>query len=325
MVMKMSSIIGRNWLVGVLLVAAILGPAESSAKPAADAFKHFRDCENCPEMVVLPGGGYLMGATEEEFKGEDKYRIMYLGETPRHKVDVKIFAIAKFSVTRKQFGIFADETGFDGKGCTVFNGKKWIFDSGASWRSPGFKQTDQDPVVCVSWDDTQKYITWLNSDIPNKKQGNYRLPTEEEWEYAARAGTVTSSYWGGNPLEQCKYENARDLTAKMLDPNVPFADCADGYITTAPVGSLLSNPWGLFDMLGNVNQWISDCSTLGYSDGSIAVAREGVKMFGCPSRVLRGASWASIPIAVHSANRAGGAPNMRNSANGFRLAADVSN
>lgn len=296
-----------NLIVSLLLVVANFTSTSLYAKPVRDAFTHFRDCDVCSEMVFLPAGEYLMGATEEEFKGEDQYRFMYLGETPRHKVNIKSFEIAKFSVTRKQFGMFASETGFDGKGCKIFNGRKWILDSNASWKNPGFKQTDQDPAVCISWDDAQKFIAWIDLKISNNTGEHFRLPTEEEWEYAARAGTATSSYWGGNSFEQCKYENARDSTARLLDPSVPFVECNDGYITTAPVGSFRPNPWGLFDMLGNAYQWISDCSSLGYSDGSIAVAREGVKMYGCSSRVLRGASWASIPIAVRSANRGGAA------------------
>lgn len=120
----MFSRIRTNWLAGFFLVITNFAFASSDSRSVSSEFPHFRDCDACSEMVVIPTGEYLMGATEEEFKGEySGYKTFYLVETPRHRVDVKSFAIAKFSVTRKQFEIFANETNFDGKGCTVFDGK----------------------------------------------------------------------------------------------------------------------------------------------------------------------------------------------------------
>lgn len=285
-------------------------------------FEHFRDCDACSEMIALPSGNYMMGATEEEFKGKDQYRYMYTDETPRHEVKVSSFSLAKFDVTRKQFSIFANETGFREKGCHIFNGKEWVTDPKADWRNPGFRQTDNDPVVCVSWDDAQKFIAWLNSKLPRAKMRIYRLPTEMEWEYAARAGTSGATYWGNNPQDQCKYENTRDQSARALDITAPIADCTDGYIETAPVGSFRPNPWGFFDMLGNVQQWVEDCPNIGYRNPP---ATQGINSESCRARALRGASWASIPVGVRSAARGGTAPSVRESIFGFRLAADISN
>lgn len=247
---------------------------------------------------------------------------MYAFETPRHEVRVKSFAMAQFDVTRKDFSVFAKETGFQRKGCRIFDGKKSSFDKSADWQHPGSAQTDHDPVVCVSWDDAQEYVAWLNSKSGDKAIHKYRLPFDEEWEYAARAGTVTATHWGNNPLDQCRYENARDQSARVLGPTAPHADCTDGYIYTAPVGSFRPNPWGLFDMLGNALQWVEDCSSIGYANRPTTGERGS-----CPfqNRALRGASWASIPIAVRAAAGSGLLPNSATSLVGFRLAADVLN
>jgi formylglycine-generating enzyme required for sulfatase activity len=293
----------------------------TSASAAENTLAHFRDCDVCSEMVALPSGAFMMGATEDEFQGENKrYRFMYVNETPRHEVHVKSYALAKFDVTRKQFETFVDATGFHEKGCRVFKQGRWYFDPSADWKNPGFSQTDRDPVVCVSWFDAEKFIAWLNTKLPKTAVHRYRLPTEEEWEYAARASTITQAYWGSNHADQCRYENARDLAARILDPNVPLADCNDGFVWTAPVGSFRPNPWGLYDMLGNAYQWIADCPEVGYHPPP-AVPEWMPNHF--QFRSLRGASWASIPIAVRSAGRMAAKPEDRDSTFGFRLAVDL--
>jgi formylglycine-generating enzyme required for sulfatase activity len=315
----MATVFGTLLLVMIFATNAMA----SDSKGAYQPLEHFRDCDACSEMLVLPSGKYMMGATEDEFAGNDQYRFMYVDETPRHEADVKSFALAKFDVTRKQFEIFANETGFSGKGCHIFNGKEWVNDANADWRNPGFRQSDSDPVVCVSWDDTQRFIAWLNSKLAKTKARTYRLPTETEWEYAARAGTTTATYWGHNPLDQCKYENTRDQSARVLDATTPIADCTDGYVETSPVGSFRPNPWGLFDMLGDATQWAADCPFFSYS--ALPRAAPNANSASCRMRAVRGASWATIPIGVRAAFRAATIPNRRDSTNGFRLAADLSN
>jgi len=291
-------------------------PAHAKTR-ASEKLVHFRDCAVCSEMIILPVGNYMMGATEAEFRGQDKkYQFMYNDEIPRHGEHIASFAIAKFDVTRRQFSIFARETGFLGKGCEIYDGKKWINDRSADWQNPGFQQTDNDPVVCVSWSDAQKYIVWLNSKFDAGKKIIYRLPTEAEWEYAARAGTITAAYWGNDARAQCEYENARDESAKRLDPSADYAPCTDGYVYTAPVGSFKPNPWGLFDMLGNVEQWVEDCVVIGYRSPPDLSANPNA----CKGRMLRGASWASIPIGVRAAGRGGIFADTRESVYGFRLA-----
>lgn len=302
----------------------------SDVKNASSEFENFRDCDVCSEMVAIPSGEYLMGSSKEEFNGEDQYKTMYQDETPQHPVTVKSFGIAKYDVTRQQFAIFSKETGFKSKGCYTFKGKNWLvgrkhwfFDKTADWKNPGFKQAEQDPVVCVSWNDTQKFIIWINTKVSNKNSGKYRLPTEEEWEYAARAGTVTPMYWGGDRSEQCKFENTRDLSKEKMDPIGPYVDCDSGYAETSPVGSFHSNPWGLFDMLGNVYQWVSDCNSLGYANQLPATPE--VITISCSYRRTRGASWATIPIGVRSASRGASKFDTPNSTIGFRLAVNLPN
>jgi formylglycine-generating enzyme len=327
--------IGTAFLSGLLMLMNQAALADSTAHNtgdpiqarthASEKLQHFRDCDVCSEMVVLRSGKYMMGATKEEFKGKVEFNngdaslTIYPDEIPQHEVTVKAFALARFNVTRAQFAVFARETGFRGEGCRISDGFQTKLIGDADWQNPGFPQTDRDPVVCVSWDDAQKYIAWLNAKL--NKPGKYRLPTEEEWEYAARAGTVTAAYWGDDPQEQCKYENARDLSARSLDPSAPYAPCTDGYVHTAPVGSFRPNPWGLFDMLGNARQWVENCSTIGYHQPPLTVETQP----GECNRQIRGGAWASIPVKVRSAMRGGMKSSIRDNATGFRLAVDISN
>ena len=141
----------------------------------------FRDCPECPEMVVVPAGSFLMGSSPDE-KGRRKC------ESPLHRVSIpKPFAAGKYEVTKREFGVFVRATGRDMEGgCWLFDpvegkGKK---DVARSWRSPGYEQTDRDPVSCVNWSDAQAYVNWLSE----KTEKLYRLPSEAEWEYAARVG-----------------------------------------------------------------------------------------------------------------------------------------
>jgi formylglycine-generating enzyme required for sulfatase activity len=154
--------------------------------------------------------------------------------------------------------------------------------------------------------------------------GHYRLPTEAEWEYAARAGTISSRYRGDNIDDGCAYENIADQSLKKEAPGgaVTFANCADGYgATTAPVGLFMPNPWGLHDMLGNVASGLEDCYVANYretpNDGSPNTTGD------CTSRVVRGGSWAHSPPGVRAALRWGADPNLSLNVIGFRVAKTI--
>jgi formylglycine-generating enzyme required for sulfatase activity len=146
------------------------------------------------------------------------------------------------------------------------------------------------------------------------------LPSEAEWEYAARAGTATSRYWGDDPGERdaCRFANAADQTVKEKFGWSPVLSCRDGFVFTAPVGSYESNVWKLRDMLGNVWEWVEDCwheSYAGAPGDSSAWIEEG-----CPRRVLRGGSWGNGPGSLRSADRDGYGPEFRSGDAGFRVA-----
>jgi formylglycine-generating enzyme required for sulfatase activity len=197
---------------------------------------------------------------------------------------------------------------------------------GRSWRDPGFDQTsDRYPAVCVSWNDAKAFIRWLS----RKTGKTYRLPTEAEWEYAARAGTRTARYWGDDPNQACVHENVADRSTYETGfsrqsrktwsrPSGRRHDCDDGRYLIAPVGSYRANGFGLYDMLGNVWEWTEDCGNASYTgapaDGSAWLTGD------CSRRVLRGSSWTSEPRYARSANRARDPSDYRSTGIGFRLA-----
>ncbi len=290
--------------------------------------KQFKECDVCSEMVVLPSGVFWMGASEDDVRLIEKADSSLLGnllnrstisrETPRHQVKVKSFAIAKYPITVEQFSIFARETKFEGKGCNALHPNGQNRDDEADWHNPWFKQSNNEPVVCVSWNDAQKYILWLNSKFP-ESHAKYRLPTEAEWEYAARAGTTTPAYWG-DASQQCKFANAGDRATKSVDfsgynTNASIADCDDGFATTSPVGAFPPNPWGLYDMLGNAKQWINECGLTNYTSGHLST--------NCARRTERGAAWSMVPSSVRAASRFDAPATLRSMGLGFRLAIDV--
>jgi formylglycine-generating enzyme required for sulfatase activity len=186
-----------------------------------------------------------------------------------------------------------------------------------------FKGDDRRPAEYLSWDDAQRFI-WLMSFFGRR---HYHLPSEAQWEYAVRAGTTSSRYWGDNIDDGCAYENIADQSFKRAYPSDPrsvanlVANCDDHYAATAPVASYKPNPWGLYDMLGNVANWVQDCYANNYrktpADGSPNTASN------CTSRVVRGGSWRYDPRFVRAAYRDSSAPGGRYSYVGLRLARTV--
>ena len=274
-------------------------PAGTSVEPAVGVYPKtydpgdtFKDCDACPEMVVVPAGQFMMGSPSTE---EGRYS----AEGPVHRVQVPTFALGKFEVTRGQFTAFAMDTGHSPVGgCYVDRGGyDWARLASKNWRDPNFSQTDRDPVVCVNWKDANAYVEWLG----RKTGERYRLPSESEWEYAARAGTTAARYWGNDPDAACTNANVADRSTKQTYSYWTIHNCRDGNVYTAPVGSFRANGFGLYDMLGNVWEWVEDCWNRSYydspSDGSAWTRGE------CGWRVLRGGSWAMGPGNVRSAFR----------------------
>jgi formylglycine-generating enzyme required for sulfatase activity/uncharacterized caspase-like protein len=275
----------------------------------------FRECDNCPEMVVVPAGSFTMGSPSTE-KGR------YDNEGPQHTVTIAhAFAVGKFTVTVDQFADFVKATGHDvGSKCWTFEDGKNEERADRSFRNPGFSQTGSHPAVCLSWDDAKAYVAWLS-----RKTGKaYRLLTEAEWEYAARARTAPGSYpryfFGDNEDDMCRYGNGADQTAKSKIAGIKdwtFVNCSDGYAYTAPVGSFLPNAFGLYDMHGNAWQWVEDC----WHDNYQGAPTDGSAWGGgdCSRRVLRGGSWLINPGYLRAAERLWVATVIRSSFLGFRL------
>jgi formylglycine-generating enzyme required for sulfatase activity len=218
----------------------------------------FRDCEACPEMVVVPAGAFMMGSTEAERKWAEGHA---KAEEPLHKVNVaQPFALGKYEVTRKQFASFVNATGYSSAQEHCPSGE---MAPEADWKNPGIPQDDRHPVVCVNWHDAVAYTSWLTQQTGHR----YRLPSEAEWEYAARANTKTARYWGDDEtnVAACAFANVADLTAKKKKPDLNVFACEDGWIYTSPVGSFRPNPFGFFEMLGNVSEWVEDCWTFSES------------------------------------------------------------
>ncbi len=269
----------------------------------------FRDCPECPPMVMLPAGNFVMGSGDEDLLAEPD-------EQPAHRVQVTApFAIGKFEVTRGQYAAFVRDTGRPPMpGCNSTRSGRFLNNPKASWQNPGFAQLDSEPVVCVSWDDAQAYVAWLS----RKTGKQYRLPSEAEWEYAARGGTAGSRYWAdGSAANACKYASVADSAFKAMSRGMQSFPCADGYAHTAPVGRFAPNALGLHDMLGNVWEWVEDCWNQGYAGAS---SQSGARSTGtCDIRVFRGGAWNSKPATVRAAYRDRDTKDERHENLGFRV------
>ena len=272
-------------------------------------------------LVLIPAGTFTMGSTEADIKAlVAKWpELSFADEKPAHKVTIsKAFWMGKYEVAVGQFRRFVEATGYktDAEKGTGFRESKVNIAEDASWRKPHFKQTDEHPVVCVSWNDAHAFVGWLNATDKAKPTGSsYRLPTEAEWEYACRAGTTTLYQWGDDPDKGKGWCNAADLTAKKSFPVLTVFNWDDGYLYTAPVGSFKANAFGLHDMHGNVWEWCQDRYE-SYKEGD---QTDPGGPAGGVHRVLRGGSWYYIPRNLRSAARGGTPPQGRSGSSGFRL------
>lgn len=313
-------------LLGLVAVGAcVTSPAADRIKPGAE----LRDCDDCPHMVVLPAGNFMMGSPQSEVG-----RLAHEG--PLHGVTIAHpFAVSKFEITVGQYAEFIARSGHvSGNKCTVWTGvRPGETLAGKNWQDPNFTQTPNDPVVCVTWNDAQAFVRWLTE----KTGARYRLLSEAEWEYAARAGTTTRYSFGDDETFICNFANVPDQSAKAaIGENVwKYADCDDGFgFATAPVGTFRPNAFGLYDMHGNVWEWTEDCYVANFDgaprDGSAWITAP------CKSRVVKGASLSAPIQHARSASRYRGVIEIPNSSEadasfyhnfnlGFRIARDISN
>lgn len=291
-------------------------PASPQASNRAPS-TFFKDCADCPEMVVIPAGRFVMGAAPGEEEHEELSDEFRNRSQPQHEVHVASFSAGRFEVTRGQYRAFAEATGRSSDGCFIWTEAGFEKDATKNWRNPGYVQDDSHPVACVSWNDASAYARWLSQ----KTGRDYRLLTEAEWEYAARAGTKTARFWDDAGNMSCGYANGADLTTQARVPGAdkwPIANCSDRYAYTAPVGSYRANSFGLYDMLGNVWEWTRDCWNGNYSgaptDGNAWAAGD------CSQRVVRGGSWEDAPVGLRAAYRVGSPTVIRVYIRGFRVA-----
>lgn len=250
----------------------------------------FQDCPQCPEMVVIPAGQFIMGSPPSETDRFDD-------EVPPHMVTTaKPFAVGKYEVTFREWdACIAD------RACGQVEDQGW--------------GRDRRPVINVSYEMAAGYTKWLSE----KTRKKYRLLSEAEWEYAARGGSDKLRYWGSAPDLACQYANVHDLTSKAKNKrDLANFDCDDGYAISAPVGSFKPNAYGVYDMLGNVWEWVEDCYNKSYSeapnDGRTWSTGD------CSRRVSRGGSFNDEPRSVRFATRYPFPPASRFASLGFRVA-----
>lgn len=281
-----------------------------------DAGARIWDCAMCPELIVVPAGAFTIGSPAfEPGRGSD--------EGPQRRIVVgRAFAVGRFEVTRGEYEAFLAATGYPIAGNCItdrVNRGTWVPDPGTTLRDPGYPQTGTHPVACVSWNDARAYVAWLN----RLTSGGYRLLTEAEWEYLARAGSTTAYPWGADVNLGCEHMNGSDATLRAVYPSPAVlpagqtATCSDGALNTAPVGAYLPNAFGLHDMLGNVSEWVEDCATENYE----TMPEDGGAARGdCARRMVRGGSWGTYARQLRSAERLRYAPDDRDDSIGIRVA-----
>jgi formylglycine-generating enzyme required for sulfatase activity len=299
-----------------LVCSCFFAMSIASAEPMAD----WRDCADCPQMVRIPTGSFVMGVGSADAHAG-------VGRAELSSVVVKIdrpFALGRTEVTRREYLLFVADSGYDGTGpCITWSEKLGRFnadrDRGPS--NPGRPQTIQDdhPAACVSWADAKAYVAWL-TDRTGKP---YRLPSEAEWEYATRAGSGGVYPWGDAATDACEFANLYDQSAhESYELGWSAVQCRDGYPDVAPVAAFAPNAFGLYDMIGNLAEWVEDCYTDSYV-GRPSDGRAWVWTGGCSQRVVRGASWTSPAEHARSAFRDHAESGMRADFLGFRVAVDI--
>lgn len=293
----------------LLMVALAAAPAPDT-KPGST----FRECADCPEMIVVPAGRFTIGSpANEPGRGAD--------EGPQVPVEIGApFAVSRSEITRGQYEAFLKASGRAISGNCITDRRKqgqWEPDAATNLRDPGYPQGGDHPVACVTWHDAKAYAAWLSATTG----ATYRLLSEAEWEYVARAGSTTAYPWGDKAADGCGYMNGTDASFRAKYAKLPYADdfgtCDDGALNTAPVGSYKPNAFGVHDMIGNVGEWVEDCTVPSYE----GLPTDGTPRVGtCAKRVVRGGSWGTIARQLRSAERLNYAPTDADDSIGIRVA-----
>jgi formylglycine-generating enzyme required for sulfatase activity len=304
-------VVALAWLAGMLAI----GPASAQTCRGVEVAlrtgetrclapgggERFRDCPDCPEMVVVPSGSFTMGSPAGEAgragEREDQVRVSI----------ARPFAVGAFAVTRVEYAAFVAATGHapDG-GCYIWTGSTWEEQPDRNWRTVNFEQSDRHPVLCVSLSDAAAYIAWLSQRTGEP----YRLLSEAEREYVTRAATATPFWWGASiSTEQANY-----------DGRTAYAGGRKGawLQRTVPVDSFRPNPWGLYGVHGNVWDWTDDCwnEANAGNPGDGSPRRTG----DCTWRAVRGGAWNYPPADLRAAHRYWNLPHNRSTVQGLRVA-----
>ncbi len=289
----------------LLLCAAMILFRSAHALAAASSPDHldvgaiFQECEHCPQMIIIPSGVFRMG---------DLHGTGQADEQPVRPVMMpRPFGMSRFEVTVREFTAFVEATGYKtGDQCWTYEDRKFERRAGRNWRQAGYPLSALYPVSCVSWQDAQAYVAWLS----HVTEADYRLPSEAEWEYAARANGKASFSWGSGAPSCSRAE---------------VTGAANGYCTPVgprQIGSFRANDFGLFDMHGNMWEWVQDCWNDSY-DGAPVDGKAWTEG-NCFVPVLRGGSWASSPGNLRSALRNRLRRDGRNNSVGFRVVRTIS-
>jgi len=303
----------------------------AAAEPEAGKTKQITNSIGM-KLTLVPPGEFLMGSAESAADTAAFFNKTYGGnlkadsfknEHPQHLVRItKPFYLGTYHVTRGQYRQFVADTGYQTdaeKGANPgahgldIDKKEFGFIANYSWRNPGFEQTDEHPVICVSWNDAAAFCKWLSG----KEGKTYRLPTEAEWEYACRAGTTNRYNSGDDPETLAKAGNVADATAKAKFPSLSGIKASDGFAFTSPVGSFQPNAFGLYDMHGSAWQWCADWYGENYY--AVSPANDPTGPDSGSGRVHRGGSWFTGPADSRSAGRSPATADHRGNGTGFRV------
>ena len=302
-----SSLLGDFYFSGGVGGAPAPAPAAYASAPASSASSS-GPCPDCPDVARVAAGRFGLGSPASEPDREAH-------EGPEVQVSLPAFELAKTEVTVGQWKRFLAESGYRQKrGCWHWWGV-WLWDGGRSWDNHDWAVGDGHPVTCVSWDDAQAYIGWLNA----RSGGGWRLPSEAELEWAA--GGDAGPPWGREAAQACRHGNFHDAASvAKVGGAVPAFPCEDGWVGTAPVGEFRANGKGVFDVLGNAWEWTADCwngdHALNPRNGAPAARGD------CARRVMKGGHMFQARGWVRPAHRYGALAKDGNIYGGFRLARD---
>jgi len=283
-----------------------------------------QDCAHCPLLNLIPAGRFTLGSPTAREEVDP-----HSGETGAVAVVMeKAYALGRYEVTREEYQAFVSVTNRVSIGdCKVATPQGFVKKSEATWETPGFDapQNATDPVVCVSWDDAHAYTEWLSQTTHHR----YRLPSETEWEYAARSGTSGARFFSDDDSDErslaskaCEFANVYDFTAHQAwHWGIPHARCTDSAVGVTSVGRYKPNGFDLYDMLGNAREWLEDCYTPSYVGRPLT--GQPWEWGGCPQRGVRGGSFASRPSEARSAFRGHELQGFRQNDLGFRVVREL--